>query len=157
MPGVLDEIKHNGKYLLLAKQLLQGRLDSAPLRMTSLLTLSDAATVFIVYNQKTMQQSIWPQATKNGTFFTAMMLMCSLHLDGLTASSASATTTALKVEAMRLVRQSIQEGSRAAIINSIAGIACLATCALVCPISLQYTCSASDCSKNDTTIAAFDV
>ncbi|KIW68466.1 hypothetical protein PV04_04408 [Phialophora macrospora] len=87
--------------------------------------------VFIVFNQKTMQQTIWPQGAKDGTFFTAMLLMCSVHLDGLTTGSASAMTTALKVEAMRLVRQSIQDASRAAIISSISAIACLATSALV--------------------------
>jgi hypothetical protein len=55
-----------------------------------------------------------------------------VHLDGLTTGSSSATTTALKVEAMRLVRESVQDASRAAIITSISAIACLATCALVC-------------------------
>ncbi|KAJ9617266.1 hypothetical protein H2200_000987 [Cladophialophora chaetospira] len=85
--------------------------------------------VFHVYNQKTMKQIMWPQITKNGTFFTAMMLMGSVHLDGLTTRSSSATTTALKVETMHRVRESMQDASRPAIITSIAAIAILATSA----------------------------
>ena len=96
------------------------------------LTPMFASIVFLVYNQKAMQKTIWPEGTKHDTFFTAMLLMCSVHFDGLSAKSTSATTTALKVEAMRLVRGNInKKSSQSAIISSIAAIACLATCALV--------------------------
>ncbi|OAL38004.1 hypothetical protein AYO20_02837 [Fonsecaea nubica] len=87
--------------------------------------------VFAVYNQKRMQQSVWPEGTKDSTFFTSMLLLCSVHLDGLNAKSTSPTTTALKLEAMRRVRTLIQQPSQVAIISCIAAVASLATCALV--------------------------
>ncbi len=79
-----------------------------------------------------MKQFIWPRATKDGTFFTAMLLMTSIHLDGMYHQSLSPLSTALKLEAMRLVRERIQVPTRDSIINCISAIACLATCALVC-------------------------
>jgi hypothetical protein len=78
-----------------------------------------------------MKRSIWPEGTKDDTFFTGMMLMCSVHLDGMNFGQASTVTTALKLEAMRLVRERIGRQSPDAIIGCISAIACLATCALV--------------------------
>lgn len=65
--------------------------------------------------------------------FTGMLLMCSVHLDSLhTRSNAlSPVSTALKLEAMRKVREKIQTQSADDIISCIAAIACLAACALV--------------------------
>ncbi|EXJ69871.1 uncharacterized protein A1O5_06944 [Cladophialophora psammophila CBS 110553] len=111
VPGILDEIKHNGNL--------------GPFQ------LYPYDSFFIVYNQRGMQQSVWPEGAKNSTFFTAMLLMCSVHLDGLSSKSTSPTTTALKLEAMRRVRILIQQHSPLAIISCISAIACLATCALV--------------------------
>ncbi|OAP64582.1 hypothetical protein AYL99_00554 [Fonsecaea erecta] len=87
--------------------------------------------VFAVYNQRGMQQNVWPEGTKNSTFFTSMLLMCSVHLDGLSSRSMSSTTTALKLEAMQRVRTLIQQSSPVAIMSCISAIAALATCALV--------------------------
>ncbi|KAK6375694.1 hypothetical protein LTS17_007516 [Exophiala oligosperma] len=89
--------------------------------------------VFHVYNQTAMQQVIWPRGTKDDTFFTGMLLMCSVHLDSLhtRSNTVSPVSTALKLEAMRKVREKIQTHSADDIISCIAAIACLAACALV--------------------------
>lgn len=101
-----------------------------------------------------MQQIIWPNASKNITFFSAMLLMTSVHLDGLAFQAISSTTMALKVESMRLVRATIYNPAQDAMIASISAIACLATCALVCetqhpvpawPASLAGVSSIREC------------
>lgn len=59
--------------------------------------------------------------------------MCSVHLDSLhtRSNTVSPVSTALKLEAMRKVREKIQTQSADDIISCIAAIACLAACALV--------------------------
>ena len=88
-----------------------------------------------------MNKVIWPHGTKDGTFFTGMMLMSSVHLDSMHLGKLSPLTTALKLEAMRLVRERVQQPTPDSIISCMAAIACLATCALVCEykISLSLT------------------
>lgn len=80
-----------------------------------------------------MNHTVWPQGTKDGTFFTGMLLMSSVHLDSINSGTPSPVTTTLKLEAMRLVREKIQVPTSDAIISCISAIACLATCALVSP------------------------
>ncbi|KIW18120.1 hypothetical protein PV08_02408 [Exophiala spinifera] len=110
-PGILNEVKYNG------------------IAVQELIVLA----VFHVYNQTAMKQVIWPRGTKDDTFFTGMLLMCSVHLDSLHTRSnvLSPVSTALKLEAMRKVRERIQTRSADDIISSISAIACLAACALV--------------------------
>lgn len=79
-----------------------------------------------------MKQFIWPRGTRDKTFFTGMLLMSSVHLDSVTRDHLSPVTMTLKLEAMRLVRERIQQPTDDAIISCISAIACLATCALVC-------------------------
>ena len=87
--------------------------------------------MFHVYGQEGMKQYIWPIATKDTLFFTGMLLMSSVHIDGMGMGRLAPVTTALKLEVMRLVRERIQQPTPDAIINCIAAVACLATCALV--------------------------
>jgi NADH:ubiquinone oxidoreductase subunit H len=87
--------------------------------------------VFRFYNQETMRQSVWPAGINDATFFTAMLLLSSVHLDGMHFVPFSPVTTALKLDAMRLVRENLQRASPDAAIYCISAIASLATSALV--------------------------
>ncbi len=78
-----------------------------------------------------MNQFIWPQGSKNSTFFTGMLLLSSVYLDAMTSDNLTAVTTTLKLEAMRLVREKIGQSDPDAIMGCMSAIACLATCALV--------------------------
>lgn len=62
-----------------------------------------------------------------------MLLMSSVHLDSMHTAGfeLSPITTALKLEAMRQVREKIRTQAADDIISCISAIACLATCALV--------------------------
>ncbi|KIV86227.1 hypothetical protein, variant 2 [Exophiala sideris] len=87
--------------------------------------------VFHVFNQKLMNESVWPHGARDDAFFAGMMLMCSVHLDSMSSDKSSAVTTAIKLEAMKLVRGRMGSSSGDMLIGCISAIACLASTALV--------------------------
>lgn len=82
-----------------------------------------------------MKEVIWPTGSKDVTFFSGMLLMSSVQLDGMRLGELTSTTTTLKLEAMALVRERIREADPDSIISALSAIACLASCALVCVTS----------------------
>ncbi|KAI1621854.1 hypothetical protein EDD37DRAFT_497952 [Exophiala viscosa] len=94
--------------------------------------------LFHVFDQRLMRESVWPLGARDNAFFAGMMLMCSVHLDSMNFDKPSPVTTALKLEAMRLVRERIGSSSADVIIGCISAIACLASCALVSPPDLSH-------------------
>jgi len=82
-----------------------------------------------------MKEVIWPAGSKDVTFFSGMLLMSSVQLDGMRFCELTSTTTILKLEVMALVRERIREANPDSIISALSAIACLASCALVCVAS----------------------
>jgi hypothetical protein len=78
-----------------------------------------------------MKNIVWPAGTHDSTFFSGMLLMSSTHLDGINSGQTSFVTTALKLEAVKQVRERVQRLTPENIVGCIGAVACMAICGLV--------------------------
>ena len=85
--------------------------------------------MFVIMGQPQMRQLLWPDVIQDSCIFSGMLLMASIHLDGVTKREISPRTLTVKHDTMRLVRDKLPD--KANTIQCIGPVACLAFSALV--------------------------
>ena len=88
--------------------------------------------VFHVFRQPISKRIILPEAIRNPTLFTSLLLLAYSHFDAMTSSRPSPEAISIKIENIRQINEQLAIPQSAANTPTICSIMCLSGATTVC-------------------------